>query len=159
NDTVTAGDAAYGLDNFKGPLIITGQAGPDALLITDQAMLTAQCYTLTSTPTTSSLTRSGAAPITWDKTTEAVTVQGGSATNTFIVKTPTPAFPVIFHGRGSMNTLVGPNLPNTSWLINGPDQGTLGLVGFQGMQNLIGGGSSNAFHFTSAGTISGSIDG
>jgi Ca2+-binding RTX toxin-like protein len=162
-DYIEVGDANNRLDGIQGPLVVSGQAGFDTLDIYDQGSNAAHTYTLTSSPTTSTLARSGAAPITYDNTTELVTINGSNSgsnsVDTYTVQSPAPAFPVTFQGAGTMNTLVGPNLPNTAWQILGPDSGQLGLIAFHGMQNLVGGGSSNRFQFSTLGSISGTING
>src|SRR5438132_769527 len=139
-----------------------GQGAHDTLNVYDQGSNSTYTYTLTSTPTTSTVQRLGAAAITYDNTAETVTVYGSNGADTYIVQSPSPIFPVTLQavqGTGTVNTLVGPNQPNTFWIINGQDSGLLGLVTFTGMQNLVGGGSSNTFFFSSAGAISDAIDG
>jgi hypothetical protein len=157
-DFVDVGDAYNRLDGIQGPLVVSGQGGQHTLSLYDQGS-NAHTYTLTSTPTTSTLARSGAAPITYDNAAGYVIVNGSTGVDTYTVQSPKPAIQVTFHGAGTMNTLVGPNLPNTTWQITGPDTGQLGVVYFDGMQNLVGGGSSNTFHFSTLGSISGSING
>jgi hypothetical protein len=62
------------------------------------------------------------------------------------------------HGNWSDTTLVGPNGTNI-WDITGPDSGSLGVVSFNGIANLIGGAGDDEFVFSPAGKISGKIDG
>jgi hypothetical protein len=159
NDMIEVGDSANTLDGIQGALTISGQGGADGLEINDHGSELAHDYTLSSGATFSTLTRSGAAPITYDDTTETVAVLGSSGHDTWTVLSPAPAFPVIFVGQGTQNTLVGPDSPSTVWQILGADSGLLGLVTFQHMQNLVGGGSSNTFHFNNQGSISGTING
>jgi hypothetical protein len=158
-DTVNVGDYNNTLDGIQGPLVVMGQGAHDTLNVNDQGSNAAHTYLLTSTPTTSTIKRSGAAPITYDNTTDTVIVKGSNGVDTYTVQSPIPAIPVTFQGTGTMNTLLGPNVANTLWQIIGHDAGRLGLVAFSGMQNLVGGGSSNTFHFSSVGDISNTIDG
>ncbi len=136
------------------------------LTLSDQGSKDSHTYTLTSLAatsvlqrTTTVLQRSDAAPITWDSTTETVKVYGSSGDDSWTVETPTPTHPVSFIGAGTTNKLVGPDQPGTTWDLQGADRGTLGLVTFDGMQNLVGGGSSNAFVFEHSGSVHGTIDG
>jgi hypothetical protein len=62
---------------------------------------------------------------------------------------------------GSSSTsdlLIGPNATNT-WIISGANSGTVGTFGFSAVENLTGGTSTDAFKFTSAGSVTGKIDG
>jgi hypothetical protein len=62
------------------------------------------------------------------------------------------------NGQSGTNTLQGPNVA-TTWNITGANAGNVGKVSFQGIQNLIGGTSTDTFKFTSAGKVSGLVDG
>ncbi|HET7922521.1 MAG TPA: filamentous hemagglutinin N-terminal domain-containing protein, partial [Gammaproteobacteria bacterium] len=65
-------------------------------------------------------------------------------------------------GGGGSDTLTGNNLSN-AWVINAADQGTLtdsnGANSFTGMDSLTGGTTDDSFAFTSAGSLSGDLDG
>lgn len=60
-------------------------------------------------------------------------------------------------GSGT-NTMIGADAANT-WTIQGLDTGKLGSATWSHFQNLIGGSMSDSFKFTSAGNLSGTIDG
>src|SRR5260370_26149117 len=149
NYTVQLGAALNTLDGIHGPLVIFGQAAQDRLDMNDQGS-SGHTYTLNSTLGASTLTRSGAAPITYDKTMETTVIHGAQGVNTYTINSPSPTVHVTINTSGNQNTLIGPNQPNTVWQILAPDTGRLGLIAFQGMQNLVGGrAASNTFHFTS----------
>src|SRR5262249_38937681 len=93
NDTVTVQGPAGTLDPIEGPLTVHGQGGLDTLHILDQGSTSAQAYTLTSTPSISSLTRSGPGPINYDAQVESTDVRAGSGDDTFTL-VGKPAIPV-----------------------------------------------------------------
>jgi hypothetical protein len=61
-------------------------------------------------------------------------------------------------GAGGANTLQGADIPNT-WLLTGPDSGSVDSITFSGIANLVGGLSSDNFQFQPGGSVSGTIDG
>src|SRR5207237_6794684 len=77
-DMVNVGNYANTLDDIQGPLIVLGQGAHDTLTINDQGSHANHNYLLTSTPVSSMLQRSGAAPITYDNTMESILVQGST---------------------------------------------------------------------------------
>lgn len=87
-DTVYVGDDNNTLDGIQGPLTVNGQGGQDTLNVYDQGSNATHTYILTSTPTTSTIQRLGAAPITYDNTTEIVTVDGSNGVDTYTVQSP-----------------------------------------------------------------------
>ena len=92
-------------------------------------------------------------------------ITGGSGNDT-IVFTGSGALTGTFDGGLGTNTLHSRDAANT-WTINGLNQGTLSdtatpstpYVKFMNTQNLLGGNASDAFTFTTAGSIVGWIDG
>jgi hypothetical protein len=62
-----------------------------------------------------------------------------------------------FLGANAVNTLVGPDTPNT-WIITGPGSGTMNGVPFANVANLQGGTDTDTFLFE-GGSLSGWIDG
>src|SRR5207249_811246 len=96
-DTVNVGDYNTTLDGIQGPLVVTGQGAQDTLTIHDDGSHAAHTYTLTSTPTTSTLHRGGAAPmiapITFDGSTETILIKGSGNVDTYTVQSPNSTFP------------------------------------------------------------------
>jgi hypothetical protein len=154
DDAVHVGDATHPLDAILGPLAVQGQAGSNTLTIEDQATASAQTYTLTGT----TLTRSGAAPVSFSGM-ATTGVQGGSGGNRFVLALPLPTTAVTLTGGSGTNTLTGANASNT-WTIATANGGTLGgLVTFAAMQNLTGGTGPDTFQLTGTGSISGNLTG
>jgi Ca2+-binding RTX toxin-like protein len=56
------------------------------------------------------------------------------------------------------NALIGPNA-NTTWVVNGPNTGTVGGLTFSGFENLTGGSLNDTFQFTGSGNLSGNLNG
>jgi hypothetical protein len=56
------------------------------------------------------------------------------------------------------DTLIGPNAAST-WIISGANSGTVGTFSFSAIEKLTGGTSTDAFKLTSAGSVSGKVDG
>jgi hypothetical protein len=73
---------------------------------------------------------------------------GGSGTTTW----NDTALVATLHGGGGSNTLVGPNT-NSTWNINGPNNGNLATLFFTGIQSLMGGTGVDVFTFGSAGSV------
>ena len=68
---------------------------------------------------------------------------------------------VTFDGGGGNDTLVGPDA-DTTWTVSGTNAGTLGgpiSFAFANVENLTGGGGTDTFAFTPAGSVAGMIDG
>src|SRR5262249_18770468 len=103
------------------------------------------------------LTRSGAAPITFAGF-PALAVNAGSGDDSFTVTALVAGTSVSLNGGSGTNTLAGPNTNNT-WRMGGSG-GTLdGPVSFLRMANLVGGAADDRFIFSNGAGVSGSIDG
>jgi hypothetical protein len=144
---VTGGDqlnvhgANNNLDSIHGSVTFQGGGASTQVSVDDSASSTSHTYTLGGSGATRTLQRSGAALVTMD----ASDGLGISA------------------GTGTSNTLVGPNMPNTTWHITGHNCGDVNGVTFWGMQNLTGGKTpvpaycSNVFLFSDGASIDGTL--
>jgi hypothetical protein len=66
---------------------------------------------------------------------------------------------VVVDGGSGTNTLVGPDATST-WVVSGANTGSLnGNIGFSAIANLRGGSGGDAFQFSAAASLSGSIHG
>jgi hypothetical protein len=152
NDSGILGGAANNLDPIQGPVTFNGQAGTNKVTANDQGSSTAHTYTLAG----QTLSRTGAASITGNNA--AIVVNGGSGGNAFVV-TALPSTGVTLNGGSGINSLTGPNLVNT-WTVNGANSGVLdSKIAFKFMSSLVGGTLNDAFKFTAAGSISGTVNG
>jgi hypothetical protein len=163
------------LNTIQGDLAIVGVPNSaEVLNVFDQNDPNLATYSVTS----STVSRAGAAPITYasinsvvlyggaNKDTYAIdlagaapglTVHAGPGNNLFDLAAA-PSTPVTLDGGAGNNTLVGPNVTDT-WDITGLNKGTLGDVSFAAVQNLTGGSDLNVFVFGPVGSVSGKIDG
>lgn len=157
NFLVDVSDQAENLDSIQGALTVNGTP---SLVVNDQLRPAAATYTVAA----ATITRTGAAPISYANTGN-LALYGGAASDTFTVASPLSATAVSIGGGGGTNTLDGPNTANT-WTMTGPNSGTLGALAFANFQNLVGGAGSdtltaanttNAWTLTAAGA--GSVDG
>ncbi len=108
-----------------------------------------------------SVTGLGAVPLFFDGTSlKSLTIRSGQGTRTFsLVGGIVRQLNLTITPQSSNNTLIGPDIPN-GWVINGPNQGTLGPnILFSGMANLTGGAFSDSFAFVTTGKVSGSLTG
>jgi hypothetical protein len=158
NDTVTVQGPAGTLDPIQGSLTVHGQGGLDTLHILDLGSTSAQAFTLTSTPSISSLTRSGPGPINYDTQVENTDIRAGSGDDTFTL-VGKPAIPVTLDGGTGINGLTGPNVTNL-WQIETADGGVLDIkVTFASMQHLSGGAANDTFTMFPGGSLQQNIDG
>lgn len=153
NDTFNIGSTANKLDGILGPLALNGQAGTDTINVKDQGSTSGQDFSLTS----SSLTRSGAATLSY-ATVEKAVVNAGSGADTMTVVSTLASTPVTFNGGGGMDMLIGPNLINT-WKITSNNGGKVDVVSFAGVENLTGGPDNDLFKFSAGKTLAGAIAG
>jgi len=161
NDTVNIGNTSNTLDTIQGPVTVNG-GNTDTINVNDQGSTTGHTYSLASSTsnsvTTTTLTRSGAATLTFSSV-EKVVVNAGRGPNTFTASSITPSPAVAFNGGSGSSTLVGPNANNT-WNIAGTNAGTLdGSVAFSGVQNLTGGTGMDIFQFSAGQGVTGAING
>jgi hypothetical protein len=174
-DTFNVDPAAQNLDNIKGNVSVEDIAGTNVLNIFDSKNANAVTYSVTS----STITRTGAAVLTYGSQAK-VNLIGGSGNDTYNINgTPAglqlalkagigndtfnananaPTSSVSVDGGLGNNKLVGPNVPGT-WNINGVNAGKLGNVTFTAIQNLTGGSGLDVFVFSPGARVSGKIDG
>ena len=155
NDVVNVGSGGNTstLDSIQGPLTVNSQTSQTALNFNDQGSTTGQAYALTST----SLSRSGAATITYDPVTS-LAINAGSGNDSLTVVNTAPGTPVAFNGGGGVNTLIGPDFAST-FIITSLNAGRVGNVTFSSVQNLVGGAGNDSFAFRTGGRLTGSING
>jgi hypothetical protein len=153
NVNVGSGGVTSTLDAVQGALTVNSQTSLTALHILDGGSASGHTYTLTA----NTLSRSGAALITYDPVTQ-LTIAAGSGDDTLTVVSTALGTPVTFAGGGGMNTLIGPNSPST-FDITSNNGGTVGNVTFSSVQNLVGGSANDTFRFHNGKGVSGTIDG
>jgi hypothetical protein len=155
NDVVNVGSggSTSTLDPVQAALTIDSQSSQTALNVNDQGSTTGQTYTLTST----TLSRSGAAPITYDPVTN-LNINAGSGNDSIVVTGTAPGTLVTFNGDGGTNTLKGPDF-TSRFNITSLNGGTIGNVTFSSVQNLVGGSAPDVFAFQTGGGLNGSING
>jgi hypothetical protein len=160
--TVNVGNASNKLDDIRGPLIVSGGGGTNALTLHDEGNPVTQTFTI-SAP---SIARTGIAPINYAGI-QNVVVQVGSSPNTRVKLQSTPAgcaLATVQPGPPQSGFLSGPDV-NTTWNITGSNTGTLsssafgGPVNFAGFGSLFGGSANDTFIFANGASVSGSIDG
>jgi hypothetical protein len=148
-------------ENILGALTLNGDTGTNQFLIDDTLSSVGPSYNITDT----TVTRAGAAPITYSNM-SALQITGGQAVKTFSVASTAPGMTVTLNGSaGKKNTLQGSDAANT-WQITGANAGTLSgdalasPVTFSGFANLVGGADQDTFLFMAPGQgLSGSLDG
>ncbi len=145
------------LGTIQGNLTVLG-GGSNTLSIFDQNNPASGAYSLASSSATlSSVTRTGAAPISYASE-GAVNLYGGSGKDTYAVSSTPAGTAVAITGGSGANTLVGPSTAST-WSITARNGGFLNLVEFSGIANLTGGTSPDAFVFGPGGSVTGRING
>jgi hypothetical protein len=167
-DTVNIGDTSHTLNAIQGDLRIQGSTGQTPSVNVDDSQDPnpktinmgsdgVYGYLVTGLLPPSTLGRGRV----WFELDPAapVTINTGTANDTFLVHDLTGAPALTLNGNGGNNTLQGPNSANT-WQISGANSGTLdGTVKFVSIQNLTGGSASDAFDFQTGGSLAGQIDG
>ncbi|MFI5455454.1 MAG: beta strand repeat-containing protein [Isosphaerales bacterium] len=163
NDTFNVSPTAKSLGTIQGNLTVAGLGGSNKLFIDDQNNSANDTYTLASSSvTSSSVTRTGAATISYASD-GAVNLYGGSGNDTYDINgTPSGTTATITGGTGT-NTLVGANTTNT-WSITAKNAGTVNVatspsVAFSGIKNLTGGTGLDVFVFSAGATVTGKING
>ena len=143
------GDDAFTLmQTLAAPLTIDGGLGNDTILGPDDAV----SWTIDGTDSgtaTGELTFSGIENIV-----------GGTSDDEFNVRDAGALSGLIDGGGGDGKDLLsGPYRANT-WIIDGPDAGSLnGTTGFIGIENLTGGNNNDDFRVLPGGSLSGVLDG
>ena len=159
SDTFNVGSTANTLDGIQGALSVKGTAGGGTVNLEDQGSSAGEIYTITST----TVTRSGAAAITYSGI-HSLVVNGGMGANTFMAESTAAGEHVTIMGGSGTNTLVGPNSTNT-WDITGMNAGRLTsavlltAVVFSSVQDLTGGTGADTFIFENGDGITGNIVG
>jgi hypothetical protein len=149
----------------EGALTLNGGTGNNQLVMEATEYTADRTYSITAT----TVTRDGAAPITYNKMNSlSITADTGGNTS-FSVASTAPGMTVTLQGfsfLGKSSTLRGSDAANT-WQITGAkaNRGSLSgdtlasPVAFQGICNLVGGAGPDKFIFTAGGSLTGSIDG
>jgi hypothetical protein len=150
---VGSGGSTSTLSGIQGALTVNGTGGGNTLKVNDQGDSGGQSFTLSSTV----LSRSGGVSITYGAI-ATLAVSAGTGNDALTLLSPAPTVTTTFDGGGGTNTLTGPNT-NNNWTINAANGGTLGLVTFSNVQNLVGGTGVDVFAFTPSGSVSGTING
>jgi hypothetical protein len=128
NDTFNVSPTAKNLANIKGPLTVWGMGGSNSLNVFDQNDSTASTYTITS----SSVTRSGSAAISYASV-NAVNLDGGSNNDTYDVDSTASGTPVSIIGGGGNNLYqISPSAENLNTI-----QGNVSIEGGSGTNTLI----------------------
>lgn len=105
SDKFNISPTAQNLNNIQGAITIKGGGGGDALTVDDQANTAAVTYTMQTSGTSSStLTRTGAAAVSYDSSVTSVTLKGGSGQDTYDVDGTL---------AGTATTLIGGAAKNT----------------------------------------------
>jgi Ca2+-binding RTX toxin-like protein len=152
-ETINVGSTGKTLDAIQGPVTVAGGSKKlTTVNLNDQGATGDETYTIAA----NSVTRSGAAPITFG-TFKKIAVNGGGGNNEFALAA-TPASAVTVTGGVGANTLFGLNQNNT-WSITGADAGKVGNVSFKAVGNLVGGTGVDVFQFSDGATLSGTING
>jgi hypothetical protein len=175
NDTFNVSPTARSLGTIQGNLTILDFGGNNNLVLDDQANAAGTTYSLTS----STVTRAGAAPISYSSMNSLVlnggsgndtysvngtavgikmSLDAGKGNDTFDVIGTAPTSSVSVNGGAGTNTLVGPNVAST-WKITGANAGTIGNVTFAAVQDLTGGSANDTFQFAPGGSVSGKVVG
>ncbi|MCA9012204.1 MAG: hypothetical protein KDB01_20770, partial [Planctomycetaceae bacterium] len=147
------------VDGLNGAVKVNGANDGDVLYFVDNQTNFGDQYTITSgsvtrtTPGNISLTRSvaysglGGVVLLAQNGPNSITVSSVNATTNYLI-----------NGGGGMDTLIGRNAAQT-WTISGVDRGIVGKVAFETIENLTGGINADVFAFSTAGRISGSLNG
>lgn len=159
NDIFQFSNPGLSLSSVVAPVILLGEEGTDLLLVNDQGAPANQTYALTPY----ALVRSGAGAINFDKI-EKMEVNAGNFNDTVTVLAPaamSPPYPeVIFNGGGgTTDSLIGPNTINT-WLLTGPNTGSLNTTfSFKNFERLTGGTGNDLFKPSSSTVFLGNLSG
>jgi hypothetical protein len=127
NDTFNVSPTAKNLSNIQGALTVWGLGGSNSLNVFDQNDTAAATYSITS----STVTRSGAAAISYDSV-ASVNLYGGSGNDTYNIESTASGEPVLIEGGAGNDTFnVSPSAKNLE-TIGGP----LTVWGFGGSNSL-----------------------
>ncbi len=152
------------LANIQAAITLTNASGKSTLSLDDSADVVAQTGTINPTEITGLGMGSNAAIIyntddTSDlKVLQSVTVHtgmGGAA-----VSVSGASVPIALIGKGTANTLVGPN-SDATWDVTGSNEGSIAALGltFTQFQSLTGGSGADTFAFEAGAHLAGTIDG
>ena len=128
NDTFNISPTARDLDNIQGNISVGGGGGTNALNVFDSDNPNAVTYSVTS----STVTRTGAAPISYDSLTQRLTLDGGSANDTYDIESTSAFTPVTVTGGPDNNTF---NISPTARDLDSI-QGNISVVGGLGTSAL-----------------------
>jgi hypothetical protein len=145
NDKFNLG-SGNSLNGIQGAVSINGGGGSNTLNAVDSSSASGQSYTLSSTQ----LTRSGIAAISYASLSTIKLT--GSGNDTLTLLSPVPTVATTFNGGSGTNTLVGANVSN-SWTISGANKGKLDSVSFSNVQKLVGGTGVDVFKLSTSGTV------
>jgi hypothetical protein len=153
NDTLNLGNNTDGLDEILGPVTFNGGSGANTLNVNDAATAQSHYATLTNSSYVVSHL-----PATTFSGLHQMNVALGKATEDVTLALPLPTFAVSIKGGTGTDTLTGANVSN-SWIIDGPNAGTLGNVSFKAIANLCGGTGRDVFKRLPGGSLTGSLTG
>jgi Ca2+-binding RTX toxin-like protein len=156
DDVIEVGSTANLLSSIQGALTVRGTTGNDSLVLHDEGSTVGRTYTVTAT----SVSRSGAARITYSNTTESVRLEAGLGNDKVRVNSLPTVTGIVVNGGAGVNSLVGP-VADTAWQIDQTNGGSLnaGAVSFSNFANLTGGAGADTFLLADGQGISGVIDG
>ncbi len=159
DDTVNLG--AGNLFNFNSGVIVKSGGGVDTVNVNEQTDANDREYDLVG----AALQRHLAAPLESEyvdvltfATLEKLALNTGTGNNLIKLQTVPAGTTVAINGGGGTDTLVGPNVAET-WNITGPNAGSFAGATFSSVESLTGGTAGDTFKFTSAGSLTGKIDG
>ena len=128
NDTYNISPTAKDLDNIQGNVGISGGLGANTLNIFDGSNSNAVTYSVTS----STVTRTGSATISYNSLTENLTLDGGSANDTYNIESTSASTPVHVNGGTGNDTFsVSPTAKNLNTI-----KGALTISGYGGNNAL-----------------------
>jgi hypothetical protein len=155
NDTFVVAGVGQNLNALDAPLTTLGGGGANTLIVNDQLNPNADTFTLTST----SVTRTNSALITFSAVGMNRTVNAGTGNNIVNVVS-TPFFGTLaFNGGAGLDTIVAPNAVNT-FNVTGLNSGTLNnTLSFSAAENLRGNVLADTILFGPLGAMTGTVDG
>jgi Ca2+-binding RTX toxin-like protein len=141
NDTFDLSPTAHNLDAVQGLVTIKGGGGSDALVANDQANPAAATYILSSTGSLSTLTRTGAAAVSFDPSVRSVTLRGGRGDDLIDASLFT-ACPVTLDGGAGNDTMWGGAGNDTMYGGDGNDT----MYGGNGNDTMYGGNGNDTMY-------------
>ena len=150
NNIFDVSPVAKNLSNLAAPITLNGGSGKNALDINDQDALAAK-ITVADPGFSDRIGSRKHSRLT------SISVDGGNLGGTFSVPN-TASIPMTLIGGTATNTLVGPNT-DSYWTISSAGGGTVGMVNFSRLENLVGGSGVDVFKVTNGGATAGNLNG